>query len=117
MNELRIGQSAPDFRAEAHDGQMISLSDFRGQRAVVLFFYPKDGSLVCTAEACAFRDAYQDFADAGAVVIGISGDSLESHRSFAAGRRLPYLLVSDADGAIRRAYGVRKTLGLFPERV
>jgi thioredoxin-dependent peroxiredoxin len=83
----------------------------------VLFFYPKDNSLVCTREACAFRDAYEDFVAAGATVIGVSGDSAESHEQFASTNRLPFLLATDLDGALRRAFGVPKTLGLIPGRV
>jgi peroxiredoxin Q/BCP len=117
MPSIQVGDPAPDFTAEAHDGQRFSLADYRGQRVVVLFFYPSDGTPVCTAEACAFRDSIADFAVAGAVVIGISGDSTESHRAFAANHHLPYLLLSDKDGAIRRAFGVPKSLGIFPGRV
>jgi thioredoxin-dependent peroxiredoxin len=83
----------------------------------VLFFYPKDESPICTKEACSFRDAYEDFVKAGAVVIGVSADSTESHRAFATGRRLPFTLLSDPDGAIRHAFGVPKTMGILPGRV
>lgn len=114
---LKVGDKAPAFEAAAHDGSTVRLEDFLGRQAVVLFFYPQDGTPVCTAEACAFRDAYEDFVRAGAAVIGVSGDSLESHRAFAEARRLPYRLVSDADGALRRAFEVPKTLGLFAGRV
>jgi peroxiredoxin Q/BCP len=88
-----------------------------GQRVVVLYFYPMDNTAVCTAEACAFRDAYEDFTKAGAVVIGVSGDSDASHREFAKKQRLPFLLLSDGDGSIRKAFGVSNTLGLVPKRV
>jgi peroxiredoxin Q/BCP len=84
---------------------------------VVLFFYPKDGSPVCTKEACAFRDAYEDFVEAGAVVIGISGDSASQHQVFASNHQLPFMLISDSDGNARRAFGVPKSLGLLPGRV
>jgi len=117
MAAIQPGDPAPDFAAEAHDGSHFKLSDFRGQKAVVLFFYPGDGTPVCTAEVCAFRDSFADFSDAGAVVIGVSGDSLESHRDFAAKQRLPFLLVSDQDGAIRKSFGVPKTLVILPGRV
>jgi peroxiredoxin Q/BCP len=76
-----------------------------------------DGTAICTAEACAFRDAYEDFTQAGAVVIGVSGDSAASHRDFAQKQKLPFLLLSDADGSIRKAFGVSNTLGLVPKRV
>lgn len=117
MNAIRVGDMAPSFAAEAHDGQRVAGDDLRGKQAVVLFFYPRDGTAVCTAEACAFRDSYEDFSKAGAVVIGVSGDSLDRHRAFAEERQLPFLLVSDEDGAIRKAFGVPKTLGILPGRV
>ena len=81
-----------------------------------MFFYPKDNSPVCTAQACSFRDSYDAFRDAGAEVIGISTDSVESHGRFAARLRLPYLLLCDKGGLVRQQYGVTKTLGLFPGR-
>ncbi len=77
----------------------------------------KDGSPVCTKEACAFRDAYEDFVEAGAVVIGVSGDSEAQHQAFASNHRLPFTLVSDADGSVRQAFGVPKSMGLLPGRV
>lgn len=113
---LTVGDSAPDFALTDQDGQRVKLSDFRG-RPVVLFFYPKDDSPGCTAQACSFRDQHQVFAEAGAVVIGISGDATSSHRRFAEKHHLPYRLLTDADGSVQRAYGVHKTLGLLPGRV
>jgi peroxiredoxin Q/BCP len=95
----------------------VALSEFLGSKAVVLFFYPKDGTVVCTKEACSFRDAYEDFVQAGAVVIGVSSDSTENHRAFASGHRLPFILLADADGYLRKAFGVPKTLGIMPGRV
>jgi len=117
MASIQVGDHAPDFTAEAHDGRRFTLSEFHGQKVVVLFFYPSDGTPVCTAESCAFRDAYTDFVEAGAVVIGVSGDSPESHRTFAAEHRLPFVLVSDQSGVIRTAFGVPKTPGVLPGRV
>jgi peroxiredoxin Q/BCP len=117
MASIQVGDYAPNLTAEAHNGQQLNLADYRGQQVVVLFFYPSDGTPICTAEVCAFRDSYADFAEAGAVVIGISGDSLDRHRTFATDHRLPFLLVSDSDGAIRKAFGAPKTLGVFPGRV
>lgn len=114
---IQVGDVAPDFTGEAQTGETISLYNFRGKQAVVVYFYPADNTAGCTAEACAFRDAYQDFVDAGAVVIGISSDSVASHQKFAEGKKLPFLLLSDADGALRKAYGVPKTLWLLPGRV
>ncbi len=117
MPPINVGDPAPDFTRQAHTGQTMALSDYRGRSAVVLFFYPKNGTPVCTKEACTFRDNYEAFVDAGAVVIGISGDSLERHRAFSARTRLPYLLLSDKDGALRTLFGVPKTMGIFPGRV
>jgi peroxiredoxin Q/BCP len=84
---------------------------------VVLYFYPKDESAVCTKQACGFRDAYEDFVEAGAVVMGVSSDSVESHRTFAGEHRLPFVLLVDADGSVRKAYGVQSTLRILPGRV
>ena len=110
-----VGDLAPDFPLDAADGP--TLTNFRGQADVVLFFYPKDNTPGCTAQACSFRDDYAEFRRRGVEVIGISGDSGESHRGFAAQHRLPYRLITDADGSIRRRYGIRKTWGLIPGRV
>jgi peroxiredoxin Q/BCP len=115
---LSIGEQAPDFDKVTHDGERVSLSSLRGQKAVVLYFYPKDETPGCTAEACSFRDSYEDFVEAGAVVIGVSADSDESHGQFAAHHRLPFSLVSDRDGDLRRRYKVpSKMLGIVPGRV
>jgi peroxiredoxin Q/BCP len=117
MAILRIGGAAPNIALQLHTGETTSLAELWKDRPVVLFFYPKDGTTICTKEACAFRDAYQDFVDAGATVIGVSGDSAESHQHFADKHRLPFLLATDADGSVRRAFGVPKTLGFLPGRV
>ena len=117
MKPIQTGDRAPTFTAQAHNGQQVSLADFQGKSVVVLYFYPKDDSPVCTKEACAFRDAYEDFVRAGAVVIGVSSDSLDRHQAFASGNRLPFLLLADEDGSLRKAFGVPKTLGLLPGRV
>lgn len=116
-DRIGVGDPAPDFTLPTATGEPLSLGQFRGRSEVVLFFYPKDQTPTCTAEACAFRDSYEVFRDAGAVVIGVSGDSIESHRRFAGRHRLPFPLLSDADGALRARYGVPKTLGIFPGRV
>ena len=102
---LPVGTRAPDFRLPALRGGEVGLSDFRGEKNVVLFFYPKDETLGCTVEACSFRDAYDDFRNAGAEVIGISPDSIESHASFAAHHHLPMQLLADAGGRVSALYG------------
>lgn len=117
MPSLHVGDNVADVKISLSTGVVVRVCDLYGDRPVVLFFYPKDNSLVCTKEACAFRDAYEDFVAAGATVVGVSGDSEESHRAFAQQHRLPFLLATDADGALRRAFGVGKTLGLIPGRV
>lgn len=117
MAALKIGDRTPDFSATTFDGRRVELSDYLGQRGLVLFFYPKDGTPVCTKEACAFRDSYQSFVDAGVEVVGVSGDSDESHRTFAGEHKLSFPLVSDSDGTLRKLFEVPKTLGIFPGRV
>ena len=117
MATLKIGDRAPDFSGRTSAGDVIRLADYLGNKGLVLFFYPKDGTPVCTKEACAFRDSYMQFADAGAEVIGISSDSDESHLAFAKQYRLTFPLISDADGSLRKLFAVPKTLGLFPGRV
>ncbi len=117
MPPVEVGDPAPDLTLPTHTGEEVSLAGFRGKQAVVIFFYPKDGTPVCTKEACSFRDAYEDFLEAGAAVIGVSGDSAARHQAFASNHRLPFLLVSDKDGHVRRAFGVPKSLGFLPGRV
>jgi len=117
MPTLNVGDPVPDVTLAAHDGSTVRLADMVGKRPLVLFFYPKDDTPICTKEACAFRDSYETFSAAGAEVIGVSGDSGASHRAFAARHKLPFLLASDTDGSVRKAFGVPKTLGLFPGRV
>jgi len=96
---------------------MVHLKDFLGSKPVVLFFYPKDDTPGCTKQACAFRDDYDGFGKLDAEVMGISSDSVESHRGFAAKHGLPFTLLSDEKGNVRRLYGVPTSLGLFPGRV
>ena len=117
MKRIDVGDPAPDLSMSTHAGEQISLADYHGKHPVVVFFYPKDGTAVCTKEVCSFRDAYEDFTEAGAAVIGISSDSAARHQSFAKKHGLPFLLVSDQDGAARRAFGVPKTAGVLPGRV
>jgi peroxiredoxin Q/BCP len=114
---FEVGDHAPDFSGTTYDGNKIRLADFLGKRALVLFFYPKDGTPICTQEACAFRDSYDQFIDAGADVIGVSSDTEESHRAFARQHKLSFPLISDVDGSLRKAFAVPKTMGLFPGRV
>jgi thioredoxin-dependent peroxiredoxin len=114
---IAAGDEAPDFALPDARGETVRLSDFRGRKPVVLYFYPKDDTPGCTKEACAFRDAYEDFGAAGAEVIGVSADDAAAHQRFAEKHRLPFRLLSDRDGAVRKRYGVPATLGLLPGRV
>jgi peroxiredoxin Q/BCP len=114
---VSVGDTAPDFTLPSQSGESVSLKDFIGKKSVVLYFYPKDDTPGCTAEACAFRDSYEVFKDAGAEVIGVSDDSPNSHQKFAAKHRLPFILLSDSGKQLRKLYGVPSTLGLLPGRV
>ena len=114
---VKVGDTAPDFTLSSQTGEPISLKDFRGQKAVVLYFYPKDDTPGCTKESCGFRDSYETFTDAGAEVIGISGDSVNSHQQFASKYQLPFTLISDVGNKVRQLYGVPATFGLLPGRV
>ena len=114
--KVQVGDKAPDFTLLSQSGAPVSLGDFLGKKHIVLYFYPKDNTSLCTEEACAFRDNYEVFKDAGAEVIGVSSDSVESHRQFAKEHQLPFILLSDVDGVIRKRYGVPTAFGL-PGRV
>lgn len=115
---LQIGDQAPDFTLKTTTGDSFRLSEQRGQRAIVLYFYPKDDTPGCTAEACSFRDQYQDFQDLGAEVVGVSSDSEASHQKFTQKHQLPFPLLADAGGQVRKLYEVpRALLGLLPGRV
>src|SRR3954471_12919390 len=114
---IDVGSPAPDFTLRSQSGDDVSLAAFKGKKSVVLFFYPKDETPGCTAEACTFRDEYDKFAEAGAEVIGISNDSEASHASFASHHRLPMTLLSDPGGKVRALFGVKATLGIIAGRV
>lgn len=115
---LQIGDLIPDFTAKDAAGKDFDSRDFIGKKPLVIYFYPKDDTRVCTQQACSFRDQYEDFKTLGAEVIGISGDSIASHQHFSAQYQLPFILLSDADKKIRNLFGVtRDWLGLIPGRV
>lgn len=114
---LTVGDLLPDITLPDQKGEMIRLRSYVGTSALVLFFYPKDDSLICTREACQFRDRYEEFKGGGVEVIGISDDSSESHASFAARHRLPFTLLSDIGGHARERFGTGSTMGLIPGRV
>lgn len=114
---IQVGDKAPDFTLPSQAGDQVRLADRLGERVVVLYFFPKDGTPGCTAEACAFRDSHEVFTDAGAEVIGVSSDSVDSHVTFAGKHELPFTLLSDQGGQVRKAYGVPSVLGMLPGRV
>ena len=117
MAGVAIGDKAPTFTATLHDGTTFDSAALLGRKWLVVFFYPKDGTPVCTREACAFRDSYEKFAAAGAEVVGVSGDTTESHARFAAKHRLPFPIVADRDRSLRRLFGVPAPLGILPGRI
>src|SRR5262245_326290 len=114
---IRVGDKAPDFTLPSQSGESVRLHDRLGERVVVLYFYPRDDTRGCTAEACAFRDSHEVFAEAGAEVIGVSSDSVDRHARFAGRHQLPFTLLSDEGGEVRKTYGVPAVLGLVPGRV
>src|SRR6202789_2405360 len=105
-SSVKVGDKAPDFTLPPQSGEPVRLQDRLGERVVVLYFYPKDETSGCTAEACAFRDSHEVFTDAGAEVIGISSDSVDKHAAFADHHKLPFTLLSDAGGKVRKLYRV-----------
>lgn len=113
---LEPGDKAPNFTLMADSGEEWELERALEKGPVVLFFYPKDDTPVCTVEACTFRDQYAAFQGSGAQVVGISSDSIESHGRFKGRHELPYPLLADAGGQVRKLYGVKKTLGLLEGR-
>jgi len=114
---LKVGDVIPNFSAIDHHGNVFESDTVIGKKPTVIYFYPKDDTRVCTEQACSFRDQYEDFKALGAEVIGISGDSLQSHIAFANKHQLPFILLSDSDKKIRKAFGVPNDyLGLIPGR-
>ena len=115
---MKVGDRVPAFELLDQDGKAFSLAEALGQGPVVLFFYPRDETPVCTAEACSFRDANDDFVNAGAQVFGISSDDVSSHKRFADKHRLNYRLLADVGGKVRARLGVpRAYFGLKDGRV
>jgi thioredoxin-dependent peroxiredoxin len=117
MPAISNGMPAPDFELPDQHGNLVRLGQYRGRSAVVVYFYPKDDTTGCTIEACRFRDEFEKFRITGAEIIGISDDSTESHSRFASKYHLPFTLLSDKGGSVRKLYGVKKTFGVIPGRV
>jgi peroxiredoxin Q/BCP len=114
---IQTGDRAPDFSLLDQNGSSVSLKDFQGKQAVVLYFYPKDDTPGCTVESCAFRDQYDVFTSIGAQVIGVSGDSPDSHKRFANKYNLPFILLSDQGDKVRKQYGATTAFGFIPGRI
>ncbi len=115
---LQLGDKIPNFSAKDSNGNDFDSDSIIGKKPVVIYFYPKDNTPGCTAQACSFRDQYEDFKDLGAEVIGISSDSIDSHEKFIQKYKLPFILLSDSDKKIRNLFGVKANLfGLLPGRV
>jgi thioredoxin-dependent peroxiredoxin len=115
---IEKGSKIPTFTLPDQNGKTINIEDYIGKKNLVIYFYPKNDTPGCTAEACSFRDQFEDLRDAGAEIIGISSDSIQSHKRFAEKHRLPFILLSDAGKKVRRAFGVPGDfLGLLPGRV
>ena len=115
---LKLGDKIPNFTSKDSLGDDFDSASVVGKKPVIFYFYPKDNTPGCTAQACSFRDQYEDFKDLGAEVIGISSDSVASHEKFAKQYHLPFKLLSDNDKKIRTLFGVKPNLfGLIPGRV
>jgi len=115
---LKVGDKVPEFTAKDQHGNLFNSGDVIGKKGVVLYFYPKDDTPGCTAQACSFRDQYEDFLLLNAEVIGVSGDNEKSHQKFTQKYRLPFTLLSDSNKELRKLFGVpTNLLGLLPGRV
>lgn len=115
---VKVGDPAPNFALFSETGEAVELQDYIGDKPIVLFFYPKDNTAICTKEVCHFRDNFDELRKIkNAEVIGISSDSIESHKEFSDTYNLPFMLLSDPDNDVRGEYGVPKTLGILPGRV
>ena len=117
MAELKVGDLAPELSLMDEHGIPVSLRDYRGKNIVVLYFYPKDFTSGCTTEACSFRDDYKLYQEKGAVVIGVSLDSVESHSKFSERYTLPFPVLSDKGKEVAKAYGVLGIGGFLAKRV
>lgn len=115
--KIKQGHTAPSFEGPTSDGSKLALKDFLGRKNVVLYFYPKDDTPGCTKEACSFRDNLQSVREMGAEIIGVSLDSIESHRRFSTKYNLPFPLISDEKKKIAKAYGALRDTGTSTNRV
>ena len=111
-----IGKPAPDFTLPSTSGESVTLKQFKGKKTVVLYFYSRDETPGCTKEACGFRDHAAEFAERGAVILGVSNDSIESHLKFRDKQKLPFDLLADEDAAVSKAFGVYKQKNLYGKK-
>lgn len=116
MAKLKKGDKVPSFSLTDQNGTPFNSDTVLGKSNLVIYFYPKNETKICTAQACSFRDAYQDFQDLGCEVIGISSDDAKSHESFAKNHKLPFVLLSDGDKKVRKLFGVANSMLLIPGR-
>lgn len=115
--DLKEGMKAPAFEAQDQHGRTVRLSDYAGKHVVVLYFYPKDDTPGCTKEACSFRDGHGALLAAGAVVLGVSADTVASKKAFAEKFNLPFSILADPDGVILKAYGVKMPMITMAKRI
>ena len=113
---LKVGDKLPNFKAKDTNGNIFDSQNYIGKQPLVIYFYPKDETKVCTQQACSFRDNYQEFKDLGAEVIGISADSVQSHIKFKSKFNLPFILLSDNDKKLRKLFGVENDFLIIPGR-
>ena len=113
----KVGDKAPEFSVAASDGTTARLQDYVGKGNIVLYFYPKDDTKGCTAEACGIRDTMDEFKGLDAIVLGVSFDSVESHKAFIAKYHLPFVLLADTDKKVAKAYGVADDSSKVASRV
>ena len=113
---IKVGDTLPNFSAKDTNGNVFDSKDYLGKQPLVIYFYPKDDTPGCTAQACSFRDNYQDFKDLGAEVIGISSDTVQSHIRFKSKFNLPFILLSDHNKKLRKLFGVQNSLFVIPGR-
>jgi peroxiredoxin Q/BCP len=114
---LGVGDHIPNFSLTDQDGKKVVIDDLLGKRNLVIYFYPKDNTLGCTVESCTFRDEYGHFLEAGANVIGISSDTVDTHKEFSSEHSLPFTLLSDLGSKVRSMFGVPYAFGFIPGRV
>ena len=110
MASLQTGNKIPSFILKDQNGHDFNINDYIGRKKMVIYFYPKDESGVCTKEACAFRDSFADFSDANAIVIGINSASVATHQAFAAHHRLPFTILSDPGNKVLKQFGIKNVL-------